>query len=57
MIKISYASEEEMMQISNSDGIVFYGNYWDFPRNPEELFKIIKQLTEQEVYIDKNLLI
>lgn len=55
MIKISYAPEEEMMSISNDDGTVFYGKYWDFSREPEAIAKFLKDLGVEDVYIDKDL--
>lgn len=54
MVTISYNSEEEMMHIENDNGTVFYGNYWDFSREPKDLYKFLVQLG-LPVKIDKDL--
>ena len=42
---ISYNQSEEMMSIKNKDGkTVFYGNYWDFNKEPQSLAKLLTSL-------------
>lgn len=49
-IIITNDSDSEMMKIETSEGnSLFYGNYWDFNRDPEsfaELFKALNMNTE-----------
>lgn len=42
------------MSISADKETVFFGNYWDFSRNPKEIAKLLKKLG-LEVHIDKDL--
>ena len=56
MVKISYNPDEEMMQISVDGGMVFYGNYLDFSRDPEKIAQFLKDLGVEEVYVDKDLM-
>jgi|GEM_PF-6726644 len=44
MVKISYNSQEEMMHIETDNGTVFYGNYSDFKRDPDSLYKLFVSL-------------
>jgi hypothetical protein len=42
---ISYNESEEMMAIRDKNGkTVFYGNYWDFDREPQSLSKLLTLL-------------
>lgn len=43
-IKISYNADEEMMQIEVGRKNIFFGNYWDFSRDPESLAEFFKKL-------------
>ena len=54
MIKISYNPDEEMMSISTDNETVFYGNYWDFSRNPEAIGNFLYRLG-LDVHVDKDL--
>lgn len=53
-IKISYNPSQEMMHIENDKGTLFYGNYWDFSRNPKDLAKLFEQMG-LKVKIDQDL--
>jgi hypothetical protein len=42
---ISYNENEEMMSIKDKNGkIVFYGNYWDFPKTPKGIKDLFDKL-------------
>lgn len=41
---IEYNQRDEMMSITKNGESVFYGNYWDFDRDPKGLSKFLKEL-------------
>lgn len=42
---ISYNESEEMMSIKDKNGkSVFYGNYWDFNKEPKSIAKLLTSL-------------
>lgn len=53
-IRISYNSQEEMMSIECYREEVFYGNYSDLSRDPEELAKLLRKMG-LDVHIDEDL--
>lgn len=55
MIKISYAPDEEMISISSDFGTAFYGNYSDLPKTPIEIYNLLRDVTDEEIFIDKDL--
>lgn len=44
-VLIEYDRNCEMMSITSKNGkVIFYGNYWDFDREPESLKRFIEKL-------------
>lgn len=44
MITIENDENNEMMKISLDDKLIFEGNYWDFDREPEGIYRFLKTL-------------
>jgi hypothetical protein len=44
MIKIENDEDNEMMKISFNNKVIFHGNYWDFDRDPDSIYRFLKKL-------------
>lgn len=44
MITIERNDFAEIMRVTFKNKVIFNGNYWDFPRDPEEVFEFLKKL-------------
>lgn len=53
-ITISYNPDEEMMAIRRNGKTVFYGNYWDFKKDPDSIKDFLYDLG-LDVEIDDKL--
>lgn len=43
-VEIIYNENEEMMKIVVDGESIFFGNYWDFSREPKSLEKLFKKM-------------
>ena len=44
VVDINYNDNEEMMSIMHNGKCLFYGNFWDFERDPESLAEFLQKL-------------